>query len=48
MGSNEFEEAWLDEGINTYSEIKIIDAFYGKNGGSMISLFGLEIEDSEQ
>ena len=25
VGSNEFEEAWLDEGINTYSEIKAMD-----------------------
>lgn len=48
MGSNEFEEAWLDEGINTYSEIKIMDEYYGKGEGSMLSLFGIEIHDSQQ
>ena len=28
VGSNEFEEAWLDEGINTYTEVKIMDRYY--------------------
>ncbi len=28
-GNNEFEEAWLDEGMNTYSTSKIIDVAYG-------------------
>jgi len=31
VATNEFEEAWLDEGINTYSEIKTLDALYGKD-----------------
>jgi len=47
MGSNEFEEAWLDEGINTYSELKIMEEYYSKDGGSMLSLFGLNIYDTE-
>jgi Peptidase family M1 domain len=29
VASNEFEEAWLDEGINQYTESKIMDALYG-------------------
>lgn len=29
VGSNEFEESWLDEGFNTYSTGKIIDLAYG-------------------
>lgn len=29
VGSNEFEEAWLDEGINQYCETRIMDATYG-------------------
>ncbi len=29
VGNNEFEEAWLDEGFNTYSDGKVIDAAYG-------------------
>jgi len=47
MGSNEFEEAWLDEGINTYSELKIMEKYYGGEEGSAISLFGLNINDIE-
>lgn len=31
VGSNEFEDAWLDEGINSYTEVKIMDALYGRN-----------------
>lgn len=29
VASNEFEESWLDEGFNTYSTGKIVDAVYG-------------------
>ena len=29
VGSNEFEEAWLDEGINSYSEAKAMAEYYG-------------------
>jgi len=45
VGSNEFEEAWLDEGINTYSEIKALAAYPG--GGDMLSLCGLGVSDLE-
>ncbi len=31
VATNEFEEAWLDEGINSYTEAKVMDALYGKN-----------------
>ncbi len=31
LASNEFEEAWLDEGFNTYFEGRIMDDAYGKN-----------------
>lgn len=30
IGNNEFEEAWIDEGINSYSDGKVIDAAYGQ------------------
>jgi hypothetical protein len=33
MASNEFEEPWLDEGVNTYWEGRIVDQYYGKNSG---------------
>jgi hypothetical protein len=29
VGSNEFEEAWLDEGINSYTEARVMDAWFG-------------------
>lgn len=35
VGTNEFEEAWLDEGINSYTEVKIMDALYGKDTSVM-------------
>jgi len=44
VGSNEFEEAWLDEGINSYSEIKAMEKYYGKDG-SMLNMHGLKISD---
>lgn len=44
VGSNEFEEAWLDEGINSYSEIKAMSKYYGQNS-SMFNMCGLEIGD---
>jgi hypothetical protein len=30
VGSNEFEEAWMDEGFNTYSTGKVMDLMYGR------------------
>ncbi|MBN2408687.1 MAG: hypothetical protein JXE07_03030, partial [Candidatus Aminicenantes bacterium] len=46
VGSNEFEEAWLDEGINSYSEMKAMDSYYG-DGRSMIDLGPIEIGDGD-
>ncbi len=31
VATNEFEEAWLDEGINQYIECKVMDALYGRD-----------------
>ncbi|HXW56723.1 MAG TPA: M1 family metallopeptidase [Candidatus Cybelea sp.] len=31
VATNEFEEAWLDEGINSYMEVKIMAALYGRD-----------------
>ena len=30
VATNEFEEAWLDEGINSYTEAKVMAALYGE------------------
>ncbi|MCB1042823.1 MAG: M1 family metallopeptidase [Acidobacteria bacterium] len=35
LASNEFEESWLDEGINTYTEIQIMADLYGEKSDSI-------------
>jgi hypothetical protein len=45
LASNEAEEAWLDEGINSYVEMRIMDTAYGH--GSMIDLPWLRVDDSD-
>ena len=35
LASNEFEEPWLDEGVNSYWEERIMDNYYGINSGLM-------------
>ena len=37
IASNEFEEAWIDEGMNSFYEMVVMDGYYGH----MIDLFGL-------
>jgi hypothetical protein len=44
VASNEFEEAWLDEGINTYSEISIMHDLYGAET-SLIDFLGIKGDD---
>lgn len=46
LASNEFEEAWLDEGMNSYYETRIMDEAYGD--ASMIDLFGFRMSDFDQ
>ncbi len=43
LASNEAEEAWLDEGLNSYLEARIMDDAYGS--GSVLDLPGLELSD---
>ena len=31
VATNEFEDAWMDEGINSYTEVKVLDSIFGKN-----------------
>jgi len=33
LASNEFEEPWLDEGVNSFFEGRIVDHYYGENSG---------------
>jgi hypothetical protein len=46
VATNEFEDAWLDEGINSYAEVKVMDALYGR-GRSMLDFHGLTSGDAE-
>ena len=45
LASNEFEEAWLDEGMNSYIESRIMDETYGP--GAAISLGPFKLGDIE-
>jgi peptidase M1-like protein len=45
VATNEFEEAWMDEGINSYTEAKILESLYGK-GKSAINLLGVTADDA--
>ena len=40
VATNEFEEAWMDEGLNSYTEVKILDDILGKHT-SVLNMFGL-------
>ena len=31
VATNEFEDAWMDEGINSYTEVKVLDSILGEN-----------------
>jgi hypothetical protein len=33
LASNEFEEPWMDEGLNSFWEQRIMDHYYGENSG---------------
>lgn len=46
VASNEFEEAWLDEGINSYSESKAMGKYYGEDC-SMLNICGLKMSDAD-
>lgn len=46
LASNKFEEPWLDEGVNSFWEQRIVDHYYGEKSG-MIDLPFLKISDKE-
>jgi hypothetical protein len=46
VATNEFEDAWLDEGINSYTEVKVLDSLLGpKTSG--INLSGITLGERE-
>ncbi len=42
VATNEFEDAWMDEGINSYTEVKVLDSILGKKT-SMLDLAGITL-----
>jgi hypothetical protein len=46
VATNEFEDAWMDEGINSYSEVKVLDAILGKRT-SGINMLGATLGERE-
>ena len=46
VATNEFENGWLDEGINSYTEVKVLDNMYGENT-SIVNLLGAQLGERE-
>ncbi len=44
LASNEFENAWLDEGFTQYLEGRIMDKYYPS--GAVVNLFGFTVNDA--
>jgi hypothetical protein len=44
VATNEFENGWLDEGINSYTEVKVLDNMYGRDASSL-NLLGAQLGD---
>jgi hypothetical protein len=44
LASNEFEESWMDEGINTYTDIQIVDKEYGPVGAA-VDFLGIKMNN---
>ncbi len=47
VATNEFEDAWLDEGVNSYTEVKVLDSILGRNT-SMVKLAGATLGEREE
>jgi Peptidase family M1 domain len=46
VATNEFEDAWMDEGINSYTEVKVLDSILGKNT-SIMNIAGATMGERE-
>jgi aminopeptidase N len=47
VATNEFEDAWMDEGINSYTEVKVLDSILGKDT-SILNLAGATVGEREE
>jgi hypothetical protein len=46
VATNEFEDAWMDEGINSYTEVKVMDSILGKDT-SVFNIAGITLGERE-
>jgi len=46
VATNEFEDAWMDEGINSYTEVKVLDSILGKDT-SILDIAGATAGEQE-
>jgi hypothetical protein len=46
VATNEFEDAWMDEGINSYTEVKVLDSILGQKT-SVLDLAGATLGERE-
>jgi aminopeptidase N len=46
VATNEFEDAWLDEGVNSYTECKVMDSVFSPKT-SFLSQFGITVGNRE-
>jgi hypothetical protein len=46
VATNEFEDAWMDEGINSYTEVKVLDSILGKQT-SILNFAGITLGEPE-
>jgi hypothetical protein len=47
VATNEFEDAWMDEGINSYTEVKVLDSILGKST-SIMNIAGATMGEREE
>lgn len=47
VATNEFEDAWMDEGINSYTEVKVLDSILGKDT-SIMDMHGITMGEREE
>jgi hypothetical protein len=46
VATNEFENAWLDEGINSYTEVKVLDDIFGRDT-SILDFMGAQLGERD-
>ncbi len=47
VASNETEEPWLDEGLTTYFEARIMDEFYASKNSAVIDFMGVKVKQKD-